>query len=75
MDKETERVANNRSVGYTNGQWSHKHPTQQSTKTSQQKTRLYVDKWKNEEGKHKVECSLNKDPLNLMNQQILEYKQ
>ena len=47
----------------------------EGTKASQQKTRLYVDKWKNEEGKHKVECSLNKDPLNLMNQKILEYKQ
>jgi hypothetical protein len=31
--------------------------------------------WKNEEGKHKIECSLNRDPLSLMNQQILEYKQ
>jgi hypothetical protein len=30
---------------------------------------------RNEEGKHKIECSVNKDPLNLMNQQILEYKQ
>ena len=47
----------------------------EGTKYSQQKTRLYDDKWKNEEGKHKVECSLNRDPLNLMNQQILEYKQ
>jgi hypothetical protein len=47
----------------------------EGTKSSQQKTRLYVDKLKNEEGKHKVECSLNIDPLNLMNQQILEYKQ
>jgi hypothetical protein len=47
----------------------------EGTQAAQQKTRLYVDKWKNEEGKHKVECSLNIDPLNLMNQQILEYKQ
>ena len=47
----------------------------EGTKATQQKTRLYVDRWKNEEGKHKIECSLNKDPLNLMNQQILEYKQ
>jgi hypothetical protein len=47
----------------------------EGTKAGQQKTRLYVDKWKNEEGKHKVECSLNIYPLNLMNQQILEYKQ
>jgi hypothetical protein len=46
----------------------------EGTKAAQQKTILYVDKWKNE-GKHKVECSLNKYPLNLMNQQILEYKQ
>jgi hypothetical protein len=30
---------------------------------------------RNEEGKNKIECSVNKDPLNLMNQQILEYKQ
>jgi hypothetical protein len=45
------------------------------TKAAQHKTRLYADKWKNKEGKHKVECSLNKDPLNLMNHQILEYKQ
>jgi hypothetical protein len=30
---------------------------------------------RNEEGKHKIECSVNRDPLNLMNQQILEYKQ
>jgi hypothetical protein len=30
---------------------------------------------RNEEGKHRIECSVNKDPLNLMNQQILEYKQ
>ena len=29
----------------------------------------------NEEGKHKIECSVNKYPLNLMNQQILKYKQ
>jgi hypothetical protein len=29
----------------------------------------------NEERKHNIECSVNKDPLNLMNQQILEYKQ
>jgi hypothetical protein len=47
----------------------------EGTKVAQQKTRLYADKWKNEEGKHKVECSLNIYPLNLMNQQILEYKQ
>ena len=47
----------------------------EGTKYDQQKTRLYVDKWKNEEGKHKIDFSLNKDPLNLMNQQILEYKQ
>jgi hypothetical protein len=46
----------------------------EGTKDVQQKTRLYVDKWKNEEGKHKVEFSLNIYPLNLMNQQILEYK-
>jgi hypothetical protein len=44
------------------------------TKAAQQKIRLYADKWNNEEGKHKVEFSLNKYPLNLMNQQILEYK-
>ena len=44
-------------------------------KYDRQKTRLYANKWKNEEGKHKVECSLNIGPLNLMNQQILEYKQ
>jgi hypothetical protein len=30
---------------------------------------------RNEEGKHKIECSVNRDPLNSMNQQILEYKQ
>ena len=30
---------------------------------------------RNEEGKHKIESSVNKDLLNLMNQQILEYKQ
>ena len=30
---------------------------------------------RNEEGKHKIECSVNKNPLNSMNQQILEYKQ
>ena len=47
----------------------------EGTKYAQQKTRLYVDRWKNEEEKHKIKCSLNKDPLNLMNQQILEYKQ
>ena len=47
----------------------------EGTKVVQQKTRLYVDRWKNEEGKHKIECSVNRDPLNLMNQQILEYKQ
>jgi hypothetical protein len=47
----------------------------EGTKAAQQKTRLYVDRWKNEEGKHNIECSLNKDPINLMNQQILEYKQ
>jgi hypothetical protein len=35
----------------------------EGTKVAQQKTRLYVDRWKNEEGKHKIECSLNKDPL------------
>jgi len=45
------------------------------TTTAQQKTRLYGDKWKNEEGKHKVECSLNRDPLTSMNQQLLGYKQ
>ena len=47
----------------------------EGTKAAQQKTRLYVDRWKNEKGKHKIECSLNIYPLNLMNQQILEYKQ
>ena len=47
----------------------------EGTKDAQQKTRLYVDRWNNEEGKQKVECSVNKDPLNLMNRQILEYKQ
>jgi hypothetical protein len=47
----------------------------EGTKDAQKKTRLYVDRWKNEEGKHKIEFSLNRDPLNLMNQQILEYKQ
>ena len=47
----------------------------EGTKSSQQKTRLYADRWKNEEGKHKIECSLNRYPLNLMNQQILGYKQ
>jgi hypothetical protein len=47
----------------------------EGTKATQQKTRLYVDRWKNEEVKHKTECSLNRDPLNLMNQQIIEYKQ
>jgi hypothetical protein len=30
---------------------------------------------RNEEGKRKIKCSVNRDPLNLMNQQILEYKQ
>ena len=30
---------------------------------------------RNEEGKHKIECSVKRDPLNLMNHQILEYKQ
>ena len=75
MDKQRERAANYRLVGYTNGKWSHKHPTHWGTKYAQYKTILYVDKWKNEEGKHKVECSLNKYPLNSMNQQILEYKQ
>ena len=47
----------------------------EGTKAAQQKTRLYADRWKNEEGKHNIECLLNKDPLNLMNQKILEYKQ
>ena len=47
----------------------------EGTKDAQHKTILYVDRWKNEEGKHKIECSLNIYPLNLMNQQILEYKQ
>jgi hypothetical protein len=47
----------------------------EGTKATQQKTILYADRWKNEEGKHNIECSLNKDPLNLMNQQKLEYKQ
>ena len=41
-------------------------------KVAQQKKRLYVDRWKNEEGKNKIECSLNIDPLSLINQQILE---
>jgi hypothetical protein len=45
------------------------------TKHAQQKTRLYADRWKNEEGNHKMEFSLNRYPLTLMNQQILEYKQ
>ena len=30
---------------------------------------------RNEEGKYKIECLVNRDPLNSMNQQILEYKQ
>jgi hypothetical protein len=47
----------------------------EGTKDAQQKKILYVDRWKNEEGKHNIEGSLNKYPLNLMNQQILEYKQ
>ena len=46
----------------------------EGTKSAQQKTRLYVDRWKNEEGKNNIECSLKKYPLNLMNQKILEYK-
>jgi len=41
-------------------------------KNAQQKTILYVDRWKNEEGKHKIKCSLNKYPLSVINQQILE---
>jgi hypothetical protein len=47
----------------------------EGNKFDQQKTILYVDRWKNEEGKHNIECSRKRDPLNLMNQQILEYKQ
>ena len=46
----------------------------EGTKVAKQNTRLYVDRWKNEEGRHKIEYSLNRDPLNVMNQQILEYK-
>jgi hypothetical protein len=46
----------------------------EGTKVAQQKTRLYVDRWKNEEGKHKIECSLNKYPLNLMNQPPLAHE-
>jgi hypothetical protein len=42
------------------------------TKDAQDKERLYYDRWKNEEGKHKIECSLNRDPRSLINQQILE---
>ena len=44
----------------------------EGTKSSQQKTRLYDERWKNEEVKHNIECSLNRDPLSLINQQILE---
>jgi hypothetical protein len=44
----------------------------EGTKAAQHKTILYVDRWKNEEGKHKIKCSLNKDPLSVINQQILE---
>jgi hypothetical protein len=29
---------------------------------------------RNEEGNHNIECSINKYHLNLVNQQILEYK-
>ena len=43
----------------------------EGTKVDQQKTRLYVDIWNNEEGKHKIECSVNKYTLSLINQQIL----
>jgi hypothetical protein len=42
------------------------------TKAAQWKERLYVDILNNEEGKHNIECSLNKYPLSLINQQILE---
>ena len=42
------------------------------TKDAQQKTRLYADRWKNEEGKYKIKFSLNKYPLSLISQQILE---
>jgi hypothetical protein len=72
MEKERERATNCRSVGYTNVQWSHKILLIKGIKVSQHKTRLYVDRWSNEEGKHKIKCSLNKDPLILINQQILE---
>jgi hypothetical protein len=76
MDKEKERAANCRSVGYTNGQWSHKHPTHRRHKSylTENKIIMLIG-GRNVEGKHKIECSVNRDPLNLMNQQILEYKQ
>jgi hypothetical protein len=74
MEKERERETNYRSVGYTNGQWSQTFYSSKALNMLNRKKILYVDRWKNEEGKHNIECSLNKYPLNLMNQQILEYK-
>jgi hypothetical protein len=44
----------------------------EGTKAAQQKEILYVDIWKNEEGKHKIEFSLKKYPLSLISQKVLE---
>jgi hypothetical protein len=59
-------------------QWAMESQTSHSSKAQKllnRKQDYMLIGGRNEEGKHKIECSVNKDPLNLMNQQILEYKQ
>ena len=54
MEKEREREENYISVGYTNGNGVTNILLIKGTKVAQQKTRLYSNRCKNEEGKHKI---------------------
>jgi hypothetical protein len=59
-------------------QWAMESQTSYSSKAQKMLNRkkdYMLIGGRNEEGKHKIECSVNRDPLNSMNQQILEYKQ
>jgi hypothetical protein len=59
-------------------QWAMESQTTHSSKAQKMLNRkqdYMLIGGRNKEGNHKIECPVNKDPLNLMNQQILEYKQ
>jgi hypothetical protein len=59
-------------------QWAMESQTSHSSKAQKllnRKQDYMLIGGRNEEGKCKIECSINRYPLNLMNQKLLEYKQ